>query len=121
MEQLIEKAKKVINKHLLGLILDIQSELYKIAKTRLYNEDDINEAVQETINVINNTENYYGSMMNTNFPDNERYYYKTDEKVRRVWVVIFNYEDNTNNKENEDKTEIEKLSERVNKGNIHIL
>lgn len=34
---------------LLGLILDIQSELYKIAKIRLYNEDDINEAVQETM------------------------------------------------------------------------
>lgn len=29
--------------------MDIQSELYKIAKTRLYNEDDINEAVQETM------------------------------------------------------------------------
>ena len=34
---------------LLGLILNIQSELYKIARMRLYNEDDINEAVQETM------------------------------------------------------------------------
>ena len=65
---------------------------------------------------LNDTENYYGPMMKTDFPDNERYYYKTDEKVRRVWVVVFNYEDNTNNKENENKTEEEKLSERVNKG-----
>lgn len=34
---------------LLGLILDIQSELYKIAKMRLYDEDDVNEAIQETM------------------------------------------------------------------------
>lgn len=36
-------------KHLHGLILEIKNELYKIAKTRLINDDDIDDAIQETM------------------------------------------------------------------------
>lgn len=37
------------------------------------------------------TDDYYKPMMQTDVPDNERYLYKTDNRVRRVWVVVFKY------------------------------
>lgn len=49
MEEIIEKAKKGDNQAFTVLITSMQSELYKIAKLRLKSDDDINEAVQETI------------------------------------------------------------------------
>ncbi len=49
MEEIIEKAKKGDNQAFTVLITNMQSELYKIAKLRLKSDDDINEAVQETI------------------------------------------------------------------------
>lgn len=49
MEEIIEKAKKGDNHAFTVLITNMQSELYKIAKLRLKSDDDINEAVQETI------------------------------------------------------------------------
>lgn len=39
----------MIKKHLLGLIYEIRHELYKIARCRLSCEDDIEDAVQETM------------------------------------------------------------------------
>ena len=49
MEEIIERAKKGDNQAFTVLITNIQCELYKIAKLRLKSDDDINEAVQETI------------------------------------------------------------------------
>ncbi|MBP3832191.1 MAG: sigma-70 family RNA polymerase sigma factor [Clostridia bacterium] len=39
----------MIKKHLLGLIYEMRHELYKIARCRLSCEDDIEDAVQETM------------------------------------------------------------------------
>lgn len=48
MEELVEKAKKE-DEAFDKLILLIEKELYFIAKTRLKNEDDIADAIQDTI------------------------------------------------------------------------
>ena len=49
MEELIEKSKKGDNEAFTELILLIKTDLYKIAKTRLSNEEDVKDAIQETI------------------------------------------------------------------------
>ena len=49
MEELIEKAKKGDEEAFTELIISLETDLYRIAKMRLSWEDDINEAVQETI------------------------------------------------------------------------
>ena len=49
MEELIEKAKKGDEEAFTELIISLETDLYRIAKMRLSCEDDINEAVQETI------------------------------------------------------------------------
>lgn len=49
MEELIEKAKKNDENAFNELIFLIQNEMYLIAKSKLKNEDDIADAIQETI------------------------------------------------------------------------
>ena len=49
MEELVEKAKKGDKQAFTSLIISLQDELYKIAKIRLKNDDDIYDAIQETI------------------------------------------------------------------------
>lgn len=49
MEEVVRKAKQGDNQAFTELIISLEQELYKIARTRLSNNDDINEAVQETI------------------------------------------------------------------------
>ena len=49
MEELIEKAQNGEEEAFTELIISMESELYKIARMRLNCEDDINDAVQETI------------------------------------------------------------------------
>lgn len=49
MEALIVEAIKGNTQALSDLIIAIEEDLYKIARTRLFCEDDINEAVQQTI------------------------------------------------------------------------
>lgn len=49
MEELIKKSKKGDKNAFTELIISIENDLYKIAKMRLECDDDINEAVQETI------------------------------------------------------------------------
>lgn len=49
MEELIEKAKKGEKDAFVNLMLLYEKDLYKIAKLRLKNNDDICDAVQETI------------------------------------------------------------------------
>lgn len=49
MEELVEKAKKNDETAFNELIISIEKEIYLIAKTRLKNEDDIADAMQETI------------------------------------------------------------------------
>ncbi len=49
MNQLIYKAKKGDKQAFTDLILNIEDELYKIARVRLNNNEDIFDAVQETI------------------------------------------------------------------------
>lgn len=49
MEELVYKAKNGDNTAFNELITNMQSDLYKVARMRLYCEDDINDAVQETI------------------------------------------------------------------------
>ena len=50
--------------------------------------------------------------MQTDVPDNESYLYKTDNRVRRVWIVVLKY--GVQNDEN--KNEFENLAERTQKG-----
>ena len=49
MEELIKKAQAGDEEAFTQIIISMESELYKVARTRLECEDDINEAVQETI------------------------------------------------------------------------
>lgn len=49
MEELVKKARKGDKKAFTMLILEIKNELYKIAKTRITNEADIDDAIQETM------------------------------------------------------------------------
>ncbi len=49
MEELVEKAKNNDKKAFSELIMAIEKELYIIARTRLKNDDDIGDAIQETI------------------------------------------------------------------------
>ena len=48
-EQLIEKAQKGDKQAFTDLVLGIKIELYKIAKSRITNESDIDDAIQETM------------------------------------------------------------------------
>lgn len=49
MEELVEQSKQGNSEAFTELVLQIQSELYKIAKMRLVNDDDVNDAMQETM------------------------------------------------------------------------
>lgn len=49
MEELIQKAKKEDKEAFTKLILEISNDLYKIAKTRITNTQDIEDAIQETM------------------------------------------------------------------------
>lgn len=49
MEELVEKAKNNDKTAFSELIMTIKKELYLIAKTKLKNDDDIGDAIQETI------------------------------------------------------------------------
>lgn len=49
MEELVKKAQEGNEEAFTNLIISIETELYKIAKMRLQCDDDVNEAVQETI------------------------------------------------------------------------
>ena len=49
MEKLIEKAKDGDKEAFTNIILSIEDELYKVAKVRLKNDDDVYDAIQETI------------------------------------------------------------------------
>lgn len=49
MEELVEKAKNNDKRAFSELIIAIEKELYLIAKTKLKNDDDIGDAIQETI------------------------------------------------------------------------
>lgn len=43
---------------------------------------------------INDKDKYYEAMQTPNYPNEERNYYKVDDKIRKAWVVVLNYEDN---------------------------
>ena len=47
----------------------------------------------DAYNRINNKEKYYEAMQTPNYPNEERDYYKVDDKVRKAWVVVITYED----------------------------
>lgn len=49
LDELIKKAKKGDNKAFQELIIYYKNDLYKIARTRLSNKEDIDDAIQETI------------------------------------------------------------------------
>lgn len=49
MEELIIKAQKGDKKAFSDIILSIKNDLYKIAKTRISNDDDIEDLIQETM------------------------------------------------------------------------
>ena len=42
----------------------------------------------------NNKDKHYEAMQTPNYPNEERNYYKVDDKIRKAWVVVLNYEDN---------------------------
>ena len=65
MEELIQKAKNGDKEAFTTIMLSLEKDLYKIAKTRLKNDDDIYDAIQETIieafksiKKLKNTSNY---------------------------------------------------------------
>ena len=43
---------------------------------------------------VNNKDKHYEAMQTPNYPNEERNYYKVDDKIRKAWVVVLNYEDN---------------------------
>ena len=45
---------------------------------------------------INDKDKYYEAMQTPNYPIEERNYYNVDDRVRKAWVVVINYEDNYN-------------------------
>lgn len=49
MQELVEKAKKGDKEAFTELIMSIEKDLYRIAKTRLHNDDDISDIFQETV------------------------------------------------------------------------
>lgn len=49
MDELVKKAKNGDNQAFAEIILKLEDELYKIAMIRLSNNEDVNDAVQETI------------------------------------------------------------------------
>lgn len=49
MEELVEKAKKEDKQAFANLILSIQRDLYCIAKSKIENENDIDDIIQETM------------------------------------------------------------------------
>lgn len=49
MEELIKEAKKGNKDAFTSLIMEIENDLYKIARTRLSNEADIDDVIQETM------------------------------------------------------------------------
>ncbi len=49
MEELIKRAQKGDKEAFTEIILTIRNELYKIAKTRIINENDIDDIIQETM------------------------------------------------------------------------
>lgn len=49
MEELVEEAKNNDKSAYTKLVLSMEKELYLIARTKLKNEDDIGDAIQETI------------------------------------------------------------------------
>ena len=49
MEELIEKAKNGNKDAFTSLIMSVGNDLYKIARTRISNESDIDDAIQETM------------------------------------------------------------------------
>ena len=60
MEELINQAKCGNEKAFIELIDSIKIDLYKIARTRLIVNDDIEDAVQEiTFDYITNTQNFH--------------------------------------------------------------
>lgn len=52
MDELVEKAKQGDKQAFENLIISIEDELYKIAKIKLNNIEDVNDAVQETIEKV---------------------------------------------------------------------
>ncbi len=49
MEELIKRAQKGDKEAFTEIILSIRNELYKVAKTRIINENDIDDIIQETM------------------------------------------------------------------------
>ena len=49
MEELVKRAQNGDKETFTELILEIRNDLYKIAKCRLYSEDDIEDAIRETM------------------------------------------------------------------------
>lgn len=49
MEELVEQAKKGNKEAFSSLVISIQDEMYRISKIRLKNEEDIYDAIQETV------------------------------------------------------------------------
>lgn len=49
MEELVVKAKKGDKEAFTQIVLILKEDLYKIAKTRITNEADIEDAIQETM------------------------------------------------------------------------
>lgn len=49
MEELVERAKKGDKSAFTELTLEIKNDLYKLARTRLHQNDDVEEVVQETM------------------------------------------------------------------------
>lgn len=48
----------------------------------------------DAYNRINDKDKYYEAIQTPNYPIEERNYYSVDDRVRKAWVVVINYEDN---------------------------
>ena len=101
MEELVEKSKKGDKEAFETLILSLEQELYKIAKARLINDDDVFDAIQETIikayKSINKIKDnrYFKTWIIRILINQSNSIYRAKEKR----IKIISFEDATNNRQ----------------------
>ena len=101
MEELIQKAQKGDREAFTQIILSIRNDLYKIAKTRISNEEDINDAIQETmleayksikkLKDIKKLKSWVIKILINNCNKIYKKNYKNDKSITYIWRANFKW------------------------------
>lgn len=103
MEELVQKAKNGNTYAFTELILNIKNDLYRIAKTRLNDDNDINDAIQETMlnaykNITKLKENSYFKSWIIKILINEcNKIYKSKYRNKDIYEKLMNEKTESNN------------------------